>query len=83
MVLDALMLYILKDVDMATSDFTCLGIQALPAIIVYAVFNTAFSEELLFRDFLLKRLNNHFGFVTANIIQAALFGLLHGIMFFL
>lgn len=57
--------------------------MAIPAIVVYATFNTAFPEELLFRGFLLKRLANKFGFNIANIIQALLFGLLHGIMFFM
>lgn len=77
----ALTLYAIRDVKTASSDFTGLGTNAIPAIIVYAAFNTAFPEEVLFRGFLLKRLTNKFGFHTANLIQAALFGLLHGIMF--
>lgn len=68
--------------ETATSEFTGLGAAALPAIVVYAAFNTAFPEELLFRGFLLKRLSNKFGFHVANFIQAFLFGLLHGVMFF-
>lgn len=80
--LGALILYALKGVETATSEFAGMGIQAIPAIMVYAVFNTALPEELLFRGFLLKRLNNKFGFTIANIIQAVLFGLLHGVMFF-
>ncbi|MCR5477782.1 MAG: CPBP family intramembrane metalloprotease, partial [Lachnospiraceae bacterium] len=35
------------------------------------------------RGFLLKRLQSRFGFVSANTIQAVLFGMLHGIPFFL
>ena len=66
----------------ATFEFTGLGAAALPAIVVYVAFNTAFPEELLFRGFLLKRLSNKFGFNVANFIQALLFGLLHGVMFF-
>ncbi len=77
----ALTLYAIRDVKTASSDFTGLGTNAISAIIVYAAFNTAFPEEVLFRGFLLKRLTNKFGFHTANLIQAALFGLLHGIMF--
>lgn len=80
-VLGALLLYIIKDVETATSDFAGLGTIALPAIIVYAVLNTSFPEELLFRGFLLKRLSNKFGFGAANAIQAILFGLMHGVMF--
>ncbi len=78
-----LTLYVIKGVETATSEFTGLGIMAIPAIVVYAAFNTAFPEELLFRGFLLKRLANKFGFNIANIIQALLFGVLHGAMFFL
>lgn len=80
--LGALTLYLLQDIQTAASEFAGMGAQAIPAIIVYAVFNTAFSEEILFRGFLLKRLNNKFGFAVANTIQAFFFGLLHGIMFF-
>ena len=82
MVLGATTLYLLKDVEMATSEFAGQGAQAVPAIIIYAAFNTAFPEELLFRGFLLKRLRSKFGFGIANTIQAILFGLLHGVMFF-
>ena len=80
--LGALTLYLLQDIQTAASEFAGMGAQAIPAIIVYAVFNTAFSEEILFRGFLLKRLNSRFGFSVANAIQAFFFGLLHGIMFF-
>lgn len=77
-----LTLYVVRGMETATSEFTGLGAAALPAIAVYAAFNTAFPEELLFRGFLLKRLSNKFGFHVANFIQAFLFGLLHGVMFF-
>ncbi len=76
-----LTLYLIKDIETATSEFAGLGAAAIPAIIVYATFNTAFPEELLFRGYLLKRLANKFGFNTANLIQSLLFGLLHGAMF--
>ena len=77
-----LTLYALRGVETATSEFAGLGLVAIPAIIVYATFNTAFPEELLFRGFLLKRLANKLGFNIANLIQALLFGLLHGATFF-
>ncbi|MCM1283844.1 MAG: CPBP family intramembrane metalloprotease [Muribaculaceae bacterium] len=80
--LGAFVLFVLQGTETAASDFTGLGVKALPAILVYAVFNTAFPEELLFRGFLLKRLQSKFGFAAANTVQAFLFGLLHGIMFF-
>lgn len=77
-----LTLYVIRGVETATSEFAGLGLVAIPAIIVYATFNTAFPEELLFRGFLLKRLANKLGFNIANLIQALLFGLLHGAMLF-
>ena len=76
------MLYSMKGVEMATSEFAGLGISVLPAILVYAILNTALSEEILFRGFLLKRISNKFGFVAGNLIQGVMFGLLHGVMFF-
>lgn len=77
-----LTLYAIGNVKTATSEFAGLGGVAIPAIIIYAAFNTAFPEELLFRGFLLKRLENKLGFNIANAIQALLFGLLHGAMYF-
>lgn len=76
------MLYVVKDVEnLATSDFAGMGVSVLPAILVYAIFNTAFPEEILFRGFLLKRLSGKLGFGIANMIQSIIFGLLHGLMF--
>lgn len=80
--LSIFMLNVVKGVEgLATSDFTGLGLKALPTIIIYAVFNTAFPEEILFRGFLLKRLSNKFGFGVANFIQCVVFGMIHGLMF--
>ncbi len=73
--------YILKDVETALSEFNGLGLRAVPSILVYGIFNTAFPEELLFRGFLLKRISSKIGFQWGNIIQAFLFGLIHCIMF--
>ncbi len=67
---------------LSTARFSGLGWSALPAVAVYAVLSTAFWEECLFRGFLLKRLAQHFGFSTGNIVQSAVFGLMHGVMFF-
>lgn len=79
--LGAFILNLLEGVETATSEFEGMGIQAIPAIIVYALLNTALPEELLFRGFLLKRVATKYGFTFANMMQAVLFGLLHGIMF--
>lgn len=82
LILGIFVLYILKNVETAASEFAGLGVPAIPAILIYAVFNTALPEELLFRGFLLKRVSHKFGFIPANSVQALMFGLLHGIMFF-
>ncbi len=77
-----LVLYtIVKDLKTATSSFSGLGFQALPAVLIYSLFQTSLPEELLFRGFLLKRFSICLPFGVANTIQAALFGLLHGLMF--
>ncbi|QXA19836.1 CPBP family intramembrane metalloprotease [Streptococcus gordonii] len=77
-----LVLYtIVKDLKTATSSFSGLGFQALPAVLIYSLFQTSLPEELLFRGFLLKRFSTCLPFGVANTIQAALFGLLHGLMF--
>lgn len=56
------------------------GINALIPAIIFSFFKTGFTEELFFRGFLGKRLSKLFGFVIGNIIQAAIFGYLHGAM---
>ena len=76
------MLYIMKDAPTASSEFTGLGMKGFPAVLIFAFVKTALAEEILFRGFLLKRLMNKFGFRVANALQAILFGLLHGVLFF-
>ena len=76
-------LYTVRNIETATSEFLGLGMKALPAVLVYAVLNTSFPEELLFRGFLLKRLSHKFGFLIGNAVQSLLFGLLHGAMSFM
>ena len=70
-----------KDLKTATSSFAGLGFQALPAVLIYSLFQNSLPEELLCRGFLLKRFYVCLSFGIANTIQAALFGLLHGLMF--
>ncbi len=78
----ALALWIVRGLETAASAFAGQGIAAMPAVLVYAIFHTALPEELVFRGFLLKRLAVRLGFTAANAVQAALFGLVHGAMFF-
>ena len=72
----------LSVVNNATSEFVGLRFKAILAIIIYAAFNTALPEEILFRGFALKRLVSKIGFNNGNLIQSILFGLVHGMMFF-
>ncbi|MCR4851118.1 MAG: CPBP family intramembrane metalloprotease [Lachnospiraceae bacterium] len=80
--LAAYMLYSMKGIEMATSEFSGLGIAAIPAVLIYAILNTSLPEEIVFRGFLLKRISAKFGFHAGNIVQAAVFGIIHGVMFF-
>lgn len=80
-VFGALVLHWLDGVATAASSFKGMRWHALPALLLYAIFNTALPEELLFRGFLLKRLQHRLAFKVANTLQAIVFGLLHGVMF--
>ena len=82
LIISVFILYSLKNVNVASSEFTGLGIKSLPSILIYAIFNTSLPEEILFRGFLLKRIGNKFEFIVSNGIQSLLFGCIHGIMFF-
>ena len=82
LIISVFILYSLKNVNVASSEFTGLGIKSLPSILIYAIFNTSLPEEILFRGFLLKRIGNKFRFIVSNGIQSLLFGCIHGIMFF-
>ena len=82
LVLSVFILSSLKGVEMATSEFAELGVKAIPTVLIYAICKTALAEEIVFRGFLLKRIANRFGFAAGNLIQAVIFGVMHGIMFF-
>jgi len=71
----------LEGVTKAGSAFSGEGAVAIPAVIAYGLIRTALSEEILFRGFILKRVQNKFGFAVGNTVQAILFGLLHGVPF--
>lgn len=60
-----------------TSAYAGMGAAAIPGILVFSFGQTALSEEILFRGFLLKRLASRFGFSRANLIQATVFGVIH------
>lgn len=70
------------DTELASSEFYGLGFSGLAAVAIYAFIKTGLSEEIVFRGLIGKRLCAKIGFHTGNMIQAFLFGLLHGVMLF-
>ena len=70
-----------EGVTTAGSDFAGKGFAAFPVVLAYGFIRTGLSEEIVFRGFLFKRFGEKFGFITGNIIQAILFGMMHGIPF--
>ncbi|WP_159721606.1 CPBP family intramembrane glutamic endopeptidase [Enterococcus sp. CSURQ0835] len=72
--------HLLAGIELANSQFTNLNFKALIAILIYAFIKTALAEEIFFRGFLLKRLQQRLGFLPANLIQAVIFGGLHGLL---
>lgn len=65
----------------AGSQFAGKGMIAIPAALIYGYIRTGLSEEIVFRGFLLKRIMSKFGFEAGNLLQAILFGLMHGLPF--
>ena len=76
-IVSAFMLYSVRNIETAASDFTGLGAKAIPSILIYAIFKTGLAEEIVFRGFLLKRISNKFGFAAGNLVQSILFGIMH------
>lgn len=72
----------IDEADMSTSAFTNRGLSVLFPVLIYAFVQTGLAEEIFFRGFLAKRLIHQFGLNIGNIIQAFLFGLIHGLIFF-
>ncbi|MBQ0166423.1 MAG: CPBP family intramembrane metalloprotease [Treponema sp.] len=70
-----------EGITTAGSSFAGMGVAALPAVFVYGFIRTGLSEEIVFRGFILKRISDKWGFTAGNIIQALLFGALHGVPF--
>jgi membrane protease YdiL (CAAX protease family) len=69
-------------IQLANARFAGQGLAALPGAVVFSFFATALPEEILFRGLLGGRLGKRIGFAPANIIQAIVFGLLHGAALF-
>lgn len=63
--------------------YTGQGSKAIISILIFGMIQTGLSEEILFRGFLLKRLSKQFGYHVGNIVQASMFGIIHGALFFM
>ena len=70
-----------EGVTLAGSQFAGMGVTAFPVALIYGFVRTGLSEEVFFRGFLLKRFQVKLGFGIANLLQALLFGLMHGVPF--
>ena len=57
------------------------GIESLSILIVIALIKTSFAEEILFRGFIAKRLISVIGYQKGNLLQAAIFGVIHTALF--
>lgn len=78
--LGELAIWLRGDLEAADSAYKGMGASAIPSILMYAFGQTALSEEILFRGFLMKRLQAKLGFAPAVIIQAVIFGAIHLLM---
>jgi membrane protease YdiL (CAAX protease family) len=74
---------IMHDPDSITGKFRQMGfsMNAVVILLLIAIFKTALSEEILFRGFIAKRLIAALGFRWGNLLQAALFGIIHTLLF--
>lgn len=57
------------------------GVESVGILLVIALLKTSFSEEILFRGFIAKRLISWLGFQRGNILQAFIFGAIHVLLF--
>jgi membrane protease YdiL (CAAX protease family) len=67
----------------ATGKIRALGFstETMVVVMIAAIFKTAFSEELLFRGFIAKRLIAVTNYQIGNIAQAIIFGGIHTLLF--
>lgn len=79
-ILGQIAIYLRGPMEVAESQYSGMGVTAIPSILAYSFIQTALSEEILFRGFLLKRISAKFGFPAGAIVQAAIFGSVHLLM---
>lgn len=74
---------VMKNPKTVTGQLFLMGFtpEAVGILIVVALFKTSFTEEVLFRGFIAKRLASVVGFRAGNIIQSLIFGIIHFALF--
>lgn len=55
--------------------------ESIFILLLIAGVKTSLSEEILFRGFIAKRLVNKLGFYSGNLLQALIFSVIHGLLF--
>ncbi len=79
-ILGQVAIYLRGPMEAAESQYTGMGASAIPSILAYSFIQTALSEEILFRGFLLKRISAKYGFLAGTVVQAIIFGSVHLLM---
>ncbi|HAS41987.1 MAG TPA: hypothetical protein DCS93_16010 [Microscillaceae bacterium] len=76
-------LAIMKDPKTVTGKLAQMGVgvEAGGTLLLIALVKTSFTEEILFRGFVAKRLAAWLGFKAGNFVQALLFGAIHLVFF--
>jgi len=76
-------LAIMKDPKTVTGKLAQMGVgaEAGGTLLLIALVKTSFTEEILFRGFVAKRLAAWLGFKIGNLVQALLFGAIHLVFF--
>ena len=78
--LGELAIYLRGPLAAADSQYKGMGAAAIPSVLAYSLIQTALSEEILFRGFMLKRLQTKLGVPAATVSQAVIFGAIHLLM---
>ena len=72
--------YTVLNTDWNITQYAGTGTKGLLGSVIFAYLHTAFSEEIIYRGFLQKRLQKCLGFRIGTIVQAAIFGATHVIL---
>lgn len=77
----ATLAYLESSAQVSANAYTGMGAAAIPAALVESFAANGLAEEILFRGFLCRRLCARFGSVPGILMQGALFGLMHNLLY--